>query len=217
MAIVGYDPTFRPPKQQRSKETVQRILKAAESCIRDQGFDALRIPEVARQAGSAVATVYSRFPDRMALLRGVQQSLHARIEPAFLAYLALEKERGESLKDEAERVFAHLFRHFLSERELFSASMTQAVFDPMLKAHGEEANCARRDAVSAALLLHRDEIRQPDPALAVKVAYDTCLAVIKSLLIWGSGPHIAGPLSEEVFVQELTSMLTSYLVGDRSL
>ena len=210
--VMDYDVTYRPPKQKRSKETVERILEAAEACIRDGGFDALRVADVAAESGAAVATVYSRFPDRMALLSAVQTRLHARIEPAFNAFLAQEKERGGSLEEEAERVFSHLSRHFLSERELFSACMMQAVFDPSLKARGEEANRARRDAVSSTLLVHRSQIVQREPVRAVEFTYDTCVAVVKSRLIW---PSVGGSLDEEVFIHDLTNMLTIYLAGRR--
>lgn len=211
MAVV--EPIFRPPKQKRSRETVERILTAAETCICERGFDALRIAEVAHDAGSAVGTVYSRFADKMALLRAVQKRLHDRIEPPFLADLALEKERGGSLEEAVERVFTSLCRHFLSERELFSACMMQAVFDPFLKEQGEEASRVRREAVSAALLVHRDQMNQPDPTLAVDVAYDTCIAVVKARLIWGEPSHFAGEFSDEVLIHELTRMVATYLLG----
>jgi len=35
------DVTFRPPKQRRSRETMERMLEAAEVCIREQGFESL--------------------------------------------------------------------------------------------------------------------------------------------------------------------------------
>ena len=212
--MESIDPILRQPKQKRSRETLSRILGAAETCIREEGFDSLRMAEIARRAGCSVGTLYSRLPDKMALLRAVQNKVHDCIEPPFLAEMTIERESGGSLEEAAERVFTLLCRHFLSERELFSAFMMRGVFDPGLRQGGENANLVRRQAVAAALLPHRAQIGQPDPELALDMAYTTCLAVIRGRLIWGAADEIRGPFTDEVLVGELARVLIAYLRGD---
>lgn len=208
--------TFRPPKQRRSREMMERILEAAELCIREDGYESLRMADVARRAEASVGTVYSRFPDKLALLRTIQDRLHQRIEPAFLEEMERERERGGTLEEAAERIFGRLARHFLDERELFSTFFTRAVFDPILRGGGQKANLARRLAIAEALLAHRDEIGHPDPKLAIDMAYTTCLALIRGRLLWGSAAQISGPFSDEVLVTETVAVVTAYLKQRRA-
>jgi AcrR family transcriptional regulator len=52
-ALVSY----RPPQQQRSKESLERILDAAESLIRERGFDSMTVAEVVQRSGSSVGSL----------------------------------------------------------------------------------------------------------------------------------------------------------------
>jgi AcrR family transcriptional regulator len=190
---------------------MERVIEAAESCIREQGFESMRMADVAARANVSVGTIYSRFPDKMALLRAIQQRVHERIEPRFLEEMAIEKERGGTLAEAAERIFTRLSRHFLDERELFSTFFMRAVLDPALKEGGQKVNLTRRKAIADALADHRDEIGHPDPELAIDMAYTTCLALIRGRLLWGSASRMTGPFSDEVLVTETVALVTAYL------
>ena len=62
------------PQQDRSRQTLERLLDATEQIIRTRGVDAVTIPEVARAARSSVGSFYARFTSKAALL----QTLHER-------------------------------------------------------------------------------------------------------------------------------------------
>jgi AcrR family transcriptional regulator len=72
-----------------ARENRERILLAAREIFADQGPDA-PLEEIARQAGVGIATLYRRFPDRGALLRGVAVDVLRRV--AQEAQLALTEE-----------------------------------------------------------------------------------------------------------------------------
>jgi AcrR family transcriptional regulator len=58
----------RPPKQQRSRGRVEEILAAARKLIGEKGIDAVRMREIAAQAGGPVSSVYQYFPNKSAIL-----------------------------------------------------------------------------------------------------------------------------------------------------
>ena len=64
-------PGVREPKQERAIATKGRILDATEAVLVAEGLEGCSTRAVAAQAGVNVATLYSYFPDRDALIREV--------------------------------------------------------------------------------------------------------------------------------------------------
>ena len=60
---------YKPPRQRRSHESLERILDAAESLIRERGFDTMTIAEVVQRSGSSVGSLYARFNNKLGLLQ----------------------------------------------------------------------------------------------------------------------------------------------------
>ena len=58
----------RKPKQERSRERVDAILKTAMQLIGEKGIDAVTMKEVASRAGGPLASVYQYFPNKSAIL-----------------------------------------------------------------------------------------------------------------------------------------------------
>ena len=61
----------RIPRQQRSKETVDRIIRAATQIIRRDGFTSFSTNTVAAKAGVGIASIYEYFEDKDALFLAV--------------------------------------------------------------------------------------------------------------------------------------------------
>ena len=62
------DVTLRPPKQHRSRRTLQRIARAALELIAQSGVEGTTIEAIARRAGSSVGSFYARFESKADLL-----------------------------------------------------------------------------------------------------------------------------------------------------
>ena len=202
---------YKPPRQRRSHESLERILDAAEALIRERGFDNMTIAEVVQRSGSSVGSLYARFNNKLGLLRAVQLRYHARVQNDIFAAFSGDHPRDESLGEVAARVVSVLSRHVLNEPELFRAFVLQAVFDEGVRAQGERLNAQRRNKVVEVLLAHRAEIRHPDPELAARWFYSNCMAVLRERVTFGEGAELSGGFSDEGLVTEMTRMVTSYL------
>jgi AcrR family transcriptional regulator len=64
-------PFYQAPKQARSRESLRRLLEAAESVFDKYGLEGATIERIAREAGLSPASVYRRFRDKDDLVRGV--------------------------------------------------------------------------------------------------------------------------------------------------
>jgi AcrR family transcriptional regulator len=52
---------IKAPRQQRSRDSQERILKAAEALIKSKGFEALTTAEVVRRSRTSIGTLYAQI------------------------------------------------------------------------------------------------------------------------------------------------------------
>lgn len=202
------------PQQRRSRETLERILEAAEELLETREFDQLTIAELARHAGCAVGTVYGRLPNKESLLL----SLHER-------YL----ERGHAL---STRVFAGRDDAGLEERvellcglviEFYAADrgVTRAITNYLFLRPSEqltaEVDGFREDATAAfkqaaAFLAERVDRRvHADPQIASEFALLAATDVAQSRLAFGgrSGLRITFPI--KALAARIGAQMLAYL------
>lgn len=82
----------RIPTQPRARKTVRKILQASTDILINDGLAGLNTNRVAELAGVNVATVYSYFPDKIAILKTLAESF----EDKRSAYI---ESRTEDLKN----------------------------------------------------------------------------------------------------------------------
>lgn len=58
----------RKPKQERSRERVEEILRVAMALIGEKGIDGMTMREVASLTGGPIASVYQYFPNKSAII-----------------------------------------------------------------------------------------------------------------------------------------------------
>lgn len=92
------------PSQQRSRENVDRILKAAARLLKQKGYDYLTTISIAEEANAAVGSVYQYFPNK-----------HAIIFALFEEWLELDNKILESLEN--ERQYESIVDEFLALTE----------------------------------------------------------------------------------------------------
>lgn len=205
---------FRPPRQRRSQESLERILDAAESLIRERGFDSMTIAEVVQRSGSSVGSLYGRFHNKLGLLQAVQVRYHARVQNGIFTAFSGDHPSDESLAEAVARIVGVLSHQVLSDPELFRAFVLQAVFDPGVRAQGERTNAERRDKVVEILMSHRDEIHHPDPGQAARWLYSMLMAALRERVTYGEGAELSGGFADEVFVAELTRTAACYMTSE---
>src|SRR5437762_6307200 len=89
-------PRFRPPQQTRSRETLDRILDAAERVLDEKSFTEATLAEIMERAGVTVGAFYRRFPDKDALLHFLDERFFQQIGGRSDALLDVDRWRGAS-------------------------------------------------------------------------------------------------------------------------
>jgi AcrR family transcriptional regulator len=100
----------RVPRQERSRETVRRVLDAAGELLARDGAGALSTTRVAEAAGVAVGSLYQYFPDKEAIAEALAQRYWGEFEERVAA--VAESDEREPEEDPAGAVLDALAAGF---------------------------------------------------------------------------------------------------------
>lgn len=207
---AGASEHVRPPRQERSRKTLERIVGAALEIIEEEGVRGVTVSAVVERARSSVGSFYARF-------EGKEDLLH------YLEERVWRKARRRWEKARRERQWGALDLE----------GVVRSMVELLVRIHREDAGTRRalgRDAVGEALgeearrfhallatevrdllLLRRDSIQHPSPERAARVAYGWAVGGIRELLRTGKRGDEA--LAPEEVADEVTRGLVAYLSG----
>jgi AcrR family transcriptional regulator len=157
--------SVRPPKQKRSRESLERVLDASIQLLEDDGFDAFTIQDLSQRAGVSVGAIYARFGNKESLLREVHR--HA------MALLGAQQEAigpGGSSDDVGEAIVAavrSVATVFRGNERLLRAFMHLGAADEEISRRGSAVSTELSRRFAASVLAHRAEIAHRDPETAV--------------------------------------------------
>jgi AcrR family transcriptional regulator len=202
------------PKQDRSRETQERIVRAALELVAEKGREGPTVSEIAQRAGVSVGAFYGRFPTKEALFDHVDRQLFEESARCWVDFLAPENWRGrhaaeivrEVVRAWVEAVATHQpLNRALTERwrtappsdELRSAAAAhyEAIFDALGRLFEERAA----------------EVAHQHPRLAATMLIEVVDAVLVERLTFSDTFLVPHRLSRPRLVEELTALGTGYL------
>jgi AcrR family transcriptional regulator len=146
------------PKQDRSRKTLEAILKATRYLIERKEFSAISISEIVERSGTSNGSFYARFPDKASLLVALQLDSHREVVEELDAKLDPEKWVRHKLKHVIQGMIPVLMHVPDRHLEVFRAALFQSLHKPMLAENVDEIT-ERKIALAARLVLSkRDEI-----------------------------------------------------------
>lgn len=204
---------IHPPRQARSRETLARLLDAAEAVLREGGLDAATVPAIAKRAGLSVGAVYRRFPDKDALLRAVYLRLFGRAREQNAARLDPALYQGVPLEPVLRAMVRGMVQYYRDNRVLLQAMQTyaEAHADAEFRQRAAELNDDALASLAALAAANRAAIRHPDADAAVRFALLTVGLVLRGVVLRERslpGLFLRDGVSLE---DELTRMVLGYL------
>jgi AcrR family transcriptional regulator len=196
----------RPPQQARSRATFDRLLDAAEQLLAEVGLEGTSMARVAARAGSSVGALYTRVPDKAALVRAVQLRLLDRQLAAMETLAADARLAGVPLDELLERFVTALVALIDAHAGVIRAIIVQGVRDPVMRER-VVVGLERATALLAALLSGRDDVVHPDPELAADVIVRTITGALQQAVL------LDRPFSQERYAAELGRAAQRYLTA----
>lgn len=81
---------FKPPRQDRSRETLRKIIEAAEELLDGRSFEDITVDEIINLAEVSRSSFYARFPSKEALLPALYDAFLQRGRSALADAVALD-------------------------------------------------------------------------------------------------------------------------------
>lgn len=207
------DPAIKKPKQNRSAQTMERMLNAAEMLLEEKSWRELTIQDVVSNANCSVGAFYGRFKDKEGLLHALDErffdSLVAIIETAVSEPQWETMTLAETIKTLAQLV-VDLHQQ---KQGVMRALILQARLESDPRFREREARLMTHVPTLLALILaHRHEIYHDDAETAVQFGFLQMFFTVREMMIW---PHVAAnmPYQEKALVSGVASAFLSYLSG----
>lgn len=200
---------IRPPQQARSRQTLERILDAAEAIISEKGVDNVSISEVTDRAQSSIGALYARFTDREGLLRSVFERFFERLVATGAEVFDPEGWRGTRFPELVRSTLLLTLRIFNEHLGLIKGYAIYSVKNPELSGLNERLGHVVADHAYR-LMVHRQErLAHPQPERAVHFAVTMIFSSLEGRAVHGS--ELVKDLPEETVADELTRMCLAYL------
>jgi AcrR family transcriptional regulator len=202
----------KAPRQQRSRDSQERLLKAAEMLIKSKGFEALTTAEVVRRSRTSIGTLYARFGDKTALLHAVQDRVQSREEALMRASIAKVDWDRLSLEEAVRELLQIKQTANEGDDRLYEAFVVHGATDPVLRAQGYRHKAIIEALEVEILLKHAGDIGHDDPEDAARVASRLAQAAqeeyVQRSLAGDSLPAAAPP---DLLLQRLAEVIIAYL------
>jgi AcrR family transcriptional regulator len=204
------------PQQSRSRESLKRLVKAAQDVLQEKGLEGATIPRIAARAGLSPGAVYRRFPDKDALLRKVVIATFQRIDERTAIFLTPDLAKQCTLKFFIEQIVRDSLLSYRRYPRLLS-SITQ-----FFRTHPSAAFRREVDEIETRtfrrvvqfLLQYRKDVHHPDPEAAISFSLAVLGFSLRELILMEVITDVWAPLlpkDDNQLVDELTSMVLRYL------
>jgi AcrR family transcriptional regulator len=199
------------PKQARSRETLQRLLDAAEVLLEEGGLEAATVPAIADRAGVSVGVVYRRFPDKDALFRAVYERFFSRVREQNAVALANVEHMRLPLAALLAGMIRGMVEGYRRKRNILRALLhfARSHPDPNFRKSAAELNRATTEAITTLMLTNRERIGHRDPERAIEFVVLTIGSLLHNVILEEQNAH--GLRAPENLEDELIRMMSSYL------
>jgi AcrR family transcriptional regulator len=204
------------PRQARSKESVRKLLKAAAEVLGQRGLEGTTIPRIAEHAGLTPGAVYRRFPDKEALLETVIIRILERQDERLRLTLTPEMARQIPLPVFVEQLINNMLVSYRANAGLLRALRRFAQGRDQTGFYRKIAKQEIRsfEYLAGLFLMHREEIKHPNPKMAVSVGLIMLTSTLVELILVDSNlKHWQAviPKDDQSLKRELLRSFLSYL------
>ena len=200
----------RAPVQQRSIESMNRMLDAGEQLFYEGGSPALTLEAVIERAETSTGSFYARFGD----MRGFLDAMHERVLETLAAEIlpvlgeaALEPDLESSIRKAFTESFEVVERHRVP---LFFFAVGNS-HDPEWREMGSRFSLAMNDALTQLIKQYLPKFTSAADKRRIEIAVRMGIAVTFQQIMLDQNDFSRVNMSRKVIATEFADMLCSYL------
>lgn len=199
---------LRPPQQERSRRTLDRIVRAALELFAERGVERTSIQDIVDRADSSVGSFYARFEGKDALVRYLESRVWEEARERWdeaIAGRSWEELSLETLVEGVVELLVRLHGEDAGRRAALRAAGVPGGSDDPAGAFHARAE----DDLSRLILAHRGQLAHPEPERAAAFGYRIVVASLRDLLDGKEGQE--GGRDPDTLSRELSRMWMGYL------
>ncbi len=205
-------PAVRDPLQERSHESLRRILDAAEDVLAKEGYEKASLAAICRRAGLTTGAFYARFSSKEDLLGPLLDRFEAEVNEAIDALDVDPARLRHPLRVAVERFIRAFVRLYRTRRGLLRALTASARASTGVRRKLQMLNARIGDAIIAKLSRYRAEMSHPDPARAQGFALLCLFSALREVAVEQQLlPPDRYRLSDAQLARELTRLFLGYV------
>jgi AcrR family transcriptional regulator len=205
------DDHVRPPKQDRSQRSFERIIEATIDLLRERPYEQIRLAEICERSGVSTGSLYGRVGGKDELLRVVQARFLERLGSQFDAHASRIARETRGLTSAVPAVVAAMGKLLDESAGVLRSFMRASAADPAIQERGKQSAQQTHARFSALLMRHAQEIRHPEPGRAIAsgllLIYS---AQARSLGLDSSTGQAEGEWED--LLRDLSDMMLAYLM-----
>jgi AcrR family transcriptional regulator len=201
----------RPPQQNRSKASQERMLAAARSLMEKHGSAEFTLGDVSKAGKVSIGSIYNRIASKDELVATVHAQIIEEVDETLATKVEALRDDCVSLQSAIHHLFNAVAETLSCHAVSLRPMMQIAARDPRVGATGKASYAQTESMVVSRLLIFSDEIRHPDAERACTSAFRIFYAAIARHLGFGA---VSGSANEGDWAQlkaDLVSMTTSFL------
>ena len=204
-----------PTVQERGRNTVERLLNAAEQTLESVGLEGATVPAIAARAGMSVGNVYKRFPDKDSLFRAVYERFFSEALASNEFALDPAKWEGIPTAEVLSTLVTGMIEGYRLRRPLIRALLlyAQTHADAEFRAHAEELRLETLELFERLLRDRRADIGHPQPERAIRFVVMLIAHALQNAVVSEGGRISSGDFLAHVpeTAGELSRIVNGYL------
>jgi len=206
----------RAPKQQRSRQSFDRMLDAAIEILNQGGLSALTLAEVSRRSRVSIGSIYCRVDSKEDLIREVQARVLAEMDHEFAATVNRVRRKSLPLRELVPSMVRELALYLRRHSALLTAFMQCGPADPVVRAVGIKSFAQTALDFKLVLLERHAEFRHPEAEHAAATCFTVVYGALARYLGLGVTTELEGAreVDWKQLVEDLGLMTLAFLVVD---
>lgn len=201
----------KPPRQDRSRDTQDRLIEAAERLLaRNRSWAEITIAELVKEAGTSVGAFYNRFRDKDALLHVLQIELNKEGEATAAQARALGAARDVALPALIRAFVSLAVTAYRQQWGLRRALLVQMCSEQQFRDRAIELTRLTCDGLTTLLAARYPKRDRERLRVVVEVAHRMVYGLLDQNLLFDD--RATGRVIEDgVLVDELTTAVLVYI------
>jgi AcrR family transcriptional regulator len=168
------------PKQQRSRESYERVLAATQRLLTEEKGADFTLADVSRESGVSIGGIYGRFENRMALILEVQLRANDVMVEECAAGIGRAAAAAHDGRDLIRRLAVEIAESLRRHRDIIKAIVDASLSDAQIAQEGLRAYARQLELFRTALLARREEIAHAESEQAIEFCFLAIYEIIAS-------------------------------------